>query len=163
MDDSALLLLVAGCGLALVIGLTWRLVRRCLPRQLPFVKRPALLSPAELRFYRALVQVISPGLTVFVKVRLLDVLSVPDHAWRAYGAPASGKHVDFVLADAAATEIRLVIELDDRSHWQPQPRRRDAFKDAALTASGVPILRIAAAARYDLAELRARISAAMTA
>jgi hypothetical protein len=32
-----------------------------------------------------------------VKVRLLDAVNVPDGAWRKYGAPASGMHLDFVL------------------------------------------------------------------
>ena len=41
----------------------------------------------------------------------------------------------------------LVIELDDRSHWQMEARKRDAFKDAALASAGVPILRVRASGR----------------
>ena len=50
-------------------------------------------------------------MTAFVKVRLMDVVNVPDRAWREYAAPASGMHLDFVLADAATAEVRLVIKL----------------------------------------------------
>jgi hypothetical protein len=57
----------------------------------------------------------------------MDVLDVPDDAWREFGAPGSGMHVDFVLADAATMEPRMVIELDDRSHSRAEVRQRDAF------------------------------------
>jgi len=94
---------------------------------------------------------------VFVKVRLMDVVTVPDEAWRRYGAPASGMHGDFVLAATTTAVPLLVIELDDKSHLRPEVRERDQFKDQALAAAGVPLLRVRVAARYDLADLRARI------
>ena len=99
-------------------------------------------------------------MTAFVKVRLLDVVNVPDKAWREYGAPASGMHLDFVLADAATTKVRLVVELDDKSHQRPEARERDRFKDNALAAAGVPILRVKVG-QYNAGELRARIAAAV--
>ncbi len=52
-----------------------------------------------MRFFRVLVHTVPGGLAVFVKVRLMDVLFVDDGAWKESGAPASGMHVDFVLAD----------------------------------------------------------------
>jgi len=48
-------------------------------RQLPYTKRPSLLTPTELRFYRVLLAAIPNGLIVFVKVRLMDVVAVPDN------------------------------------------------------------------------------------
>jgi len=90
-------------------------------------------------------------------VRLLDVVSVPENAWRTYGAKGSGMHLDFVIAAAESLEPRLVIELDDRSHTRPEARQRDDFKDAALASARVPMLRVTAAGRYDAAVLRARI------
>jgi hypothetical protein len=59
------------------------------------------------------------------------------------------------VAAAGSLEPRLAIELDDRSHARPAARRRDDFKDAALAAAGLPLLRVTAAGGYDLAELRA--------
>jgi hypothetical protein len=38
------------------------------------------------------------GLEVFVKVRLMEILNVDAEEWQQYGRPASGLHVDFVLA-----------------------------------------------------------------
>jgi hypothetical protein len=128
--------------------------------RLPFTRRPALLSAAELRFYRALLAAAPSGIVVFVKVRLTDLVAVGDGAWRRYGAPGSGMHADFVLADAATTQPRLVIELDDRSHFRADAQKRDAFKNAALDAAGLRWLRVRAAARYDVAGLRASIQAA---
>lgn len=125
--------------------------------RLPFTRRDALLSPAELRFYRVLMGAAPPGLAVFAKVRLMDVVQVPGDAWRQYGAPGSGMHLDFLIVDAATTAPRLVIELDDKSHWQAEARTRDAFKDAALASAGVPILRVTAAGRYHVGELRTRV------
>ena len=94
---------------------------------------------------------------VMVKIRLMDVVTVPDSAWQSHGAKGSGMHCDYVLARADSMEAVLVIELDDRSHWRADAQERDAFKDAALAAAGVPIIRVRAAGRYDVAELRAMI------
>jgi hypothetical protein len=112
-----------------------------------------------MRFYRTLVNAVPDGLTVFVKVRLMDVLFVDDSAWKEFGAPASGMHCDFVLADAATLDPVLVIELDDKSHWRTDARQRDGFKDTALASAGVRVLRVKAAARYD--DLRGRIAGAL--
>jgi hypothetical protein len=145
-------IIVAGIAFLVLVAL-WSLFK---PRfgRMPFTKRPALLSPGELRFYRVLLVCLPPGVLEFVKVRLMDLVAVPDHLWRRYGAPANGMHVDFVVADAASTEVLLVIELDDRSHPLPSVATRDAFKEAVLSSAAVPILRIKAAGRYDTAESR---------
>ncbi len=156
--DTPTLLLLAALFL-LAVAVLWRLTTR--PRfrgDMPFSRHSALLTPGELRFYRLLLGAVPSGLTVFVKVRLMDVVEEPGDAWRQYGAPGSGMHLDFVLTDAASTEPRLVVELDDRSHWQAEARKRDAFKDAALASAGVPLLRVPAAARYDQALLKQRIA-----
>jgi Protein of unknown function (DUF2726) len=152
---------LAAVALAVVAVLLWRVLgkRHAARPRLPYTKRASLLTPAEQRFYRVLLQAVPQGLTAFVKVRLLDVVNVPDRAWRQYGAPASGMHLDFVLADAATTEVRLVIELDDRTHQRPEVQERDRFKDDALASAGVPILRVQVG-WYDACELRARIAAA---
>ena len=70
-------------------------------------------------------------------------------------------HCDFVLADEETLAVVLAIELDDRSHWQPDAIRRDQFKDAALFAAGVSILRVKVG-RYDVGELRALVLATIT-
>jgi very-short-patch-repair endonuclease len=63
--------------------------------------------------------------------------------------------------NAATTDIRLAIELDDRTHQRPDRRDRDTFVDRALATAGVPILRVPAAARYDPAALKGDVHAAL--
>jgi hypothetical protein len=149
---------VAIAAIVFVCIVVWRLLVRLSRSSLPYRKRPSLLSAGEMRFYRCLRPVVPPGLVVFVKVRLMDVIVVPDRAWREYGARGSGMHVDFVLADAGTLAPVLVVELDDNSHTQEKVQQRDAFKDAALAAAGLPILRVKVG-RYD--ELRAQVQAAL--
>jgi hypothetical protein len=159
--DAIRYLPVAALVLVVVV-LLWRVIAWLLrrPNRL-YTRRPALLTPAELRFYQALLAAVPVGTTVFVKVRLMDIVGVAEGEWKRHGARGSGMHVDFVLADAVSTEPRLAVELDDRSHWRADAQRRDAFKNAVLVAAGVPLLRVTAAARYDVAQLRANVQSAL--
>ena len=156
--DTPTILAIASCLLILIF--VWRMSIRRLPK-MPFSRCGSLLTAGELRFYKMLLQCVPKGLTVFVKVRLMDLVSVPDYAWREYGAKGSGMHLDFVLADANTLLPCLVIELDDKSHWRPDVRERDAFKDAALESAGLPMLRVTAAGRYDAAAIRGQIASAL--
>jgi hypothetical protein len=158
--DTAHLSILGGAALTL-ITLAWWIARRLFRRCLRYTKRQSLLTAGELRFYRVLLKALPPGMVVFVKVRFMDLVSVPDHDWREFGAPGSGMLVDFVLADASTLEPRLVIELDDSSHERPEAKHRDAFKDATLAAAGVPLLRVVVTGRYSVAALRVRIREAM--
>lgn len=153
-------LLLLGVGVVVLVVVCVLLKRRTRP-SLPYTRRRSLLTAGELRFYSVLLRAVPPGIAVFVKVRLMDVVSVPDHAWSTYGAPGSGMHLDFVLADTTTIEPRLVIELDDRSHAHPEALQRDAFKNDALASAGVPILRVVVIAWYEVVDLRARIRAAL--
>ena len=53
--------------------------------------------------------------------------------------------------------MRLVIELDDKSHHRPEVRERDRFKDDPLASAGVPILRVKVG-WYEADDLRARVA-----
>ena len=144
---------------ALAGGLSlWLFLRhlRSRARKLPYFPRPYLLSKGELAFYQALRPALPAGVLVSFKVRLSDIINCAGDAWRqGYGAKISQKHLDFVVVDAETTAVRGVIELDDRTHRRSDRRARDAFVDAALSAAGVPIVRVQAAAAYDAAELLA--------
>jgi hypothetical protein len=48
--------------------------------------------------------------------------------------------------------------LDDRTHKQRNRQQRDEFVDKAFAAAKVPLLRIPAAAAYDLRVLRTQIA-----
>lgn len=127
----------------------------------PAYRRVGILSPAETAFYHALRAAVGDSLVFFAKVRIADLIT-PDGAgsrgdWQTAFNRINQKHVDFVLCDPQTLDARLVVELDDASHT-PGHRHyragRDATVDAALTSAGVPILRVRAAGRYDVASLR---------
>lgn len=155
-------ILLGGLAFLLAVGILRGLRRLLGPAPLPYFSKDRLLSKGELAFYRVLRQVIPPSLSPSMKVRLSDVIGCTGEGWRSgFGAKISQKHLDFVLVDAATTDIRLAIELDDRSHQRADRRDRDTFVDRALATAGVPILRVPAAARYDPAALRSDLHAAL--
>jgi Protein of unknown function (DUF2726) len=126
----------------------------------PYRRRRALLSRGELAFYRALVWAVRERFAINVKPRLADVIWCPPSLWHTpVGARIAQKHVDFVLYDRETTAIILAIELDDRSHARRERKERDAFVNEVLAACGVVLLRVAAAARYDVEALRVELEA----
>ena len=126
----------------------------------PYVRRSGLFSEAEARFLRVLREA-APDVDVFGKVRLEDVIVAKRGLSKGERASARGRiksrHVDFVLTDPRSTRVLLVVELDDASHASERARKADAFKDGALAAAGVPILRVRATASYGVEELARRV------
>lgn len=116
-----------------------------------YVRQAALMSAAELAFFRVLAQVADANYLISMKVRVADIITPVGEAnrkaWWAAFAKVSSKHVDFVLADPATAAVRLAIELDDRSHARADRRNRDEFLNRAFAEAGVPLLRIRARAR----------------
>jgi hypothetical protein len=146
-------------GFILFLGLVV-VLRKVLggPGPLPYFSREFLLSRGESVFYHALRRALPGQLMICPKVRLSDVINCSADAWKAgFGGKISQKHLDFVLADIDTTAIALVIELDDRSHQRTDRAQRDMFVDRALAAAGVPMLRVVAAASYDVKALRAQL------
>jgi very-short-patch-repair endonuclease len=95
-----------------------------------------------------------------MKTRLADVVRCPPEHWDTlHGRRLSQKHVDFVIYDRYTAAIIAVVELDDRSHSAPDRRDRDAFVDYVLGVLGVAIIRVRAAASYNVESLRLRLAA----
>ena len=121
----------------------------------PYIPR-RLLSAAELKFFRTLEPLIPNDLRLSLKPRLGDIIDVDyvvrekDFQWKGkYGAMIWSKHLDFVIYDPVDSEVVLCIELDDSSHLTKDAQQRDTFKNKALDAAGVPLLRIKARAYYE--------------
>lgn len=97
------------------------------------------------------------------KVRVADVIrvrrGVPKGEMNAAFNRISQKHLDLVLCRPHDATIVCAVELDDPSHRRADRRARDAFLEAALSAAQVPLVRVAAARRYDPAGLKARLAA----
>ena len=64
------------------------------------------------------------------------------------------KSIDFVICDVMTLEPVAAIEVDDRSHFLPERRQRDAFVNAVFREIGVPLLRAPAKRAYSVHELR---------
>jgi hypothetical protein len=123
------------------------------------------LTPTEQAFYQVLQSAVPIGLQIQLKVRLADLVRVaPNHPqWQAHWNRIQAKHVDFVLCTRTTLAPVLVIELDDPSHQRVDRQQRDAFVDTVLQTSGIPILHIPTAPRYDPAQLAAQIQPHRTA
>jgi len=130
----------------------------------PYVRRSRLFTEAEARFLRMLREA-APDVHVFGKVRLEDVIVAKSGLSQGERQAArnriKSRHLDFVLVDPASTRVICAVELDDSSHLSAQARRSDAFKDGALAAAGVPLLRVPARSSYAVEELRALIGSAL--
>lgn len=127
---------------------------------LPYQRKDYLLSKGERAFFVALQQAIGGRCLIFSKVRLADLVFIPSGTKKrqSYFNRIQSKHIDFVLCNHDAVRPMLAIELDDSSHRRADRRDRDDFVDAALSAAGLPMLRVPAQGSYDLATLQATIN-----
>lgn len=126
---------------------------------LPYQRKDYLLSKGERAFFVALQQAIGGQCLIFSKVRLADLVFIPSGTKKrqSYFNRIQSKHIDFVLCNHDAVRPMLAIELDDSSHRRADRQDRDEFVDSALSAAGLPMLRVPAQGSYDVATLRTTI------
>lgn len=129
--------------------------------------RKTLFTPAERSFLGVLEPNLSPGLRVFGKVRLEDILGVKAGLERGERTAARNrinrKHVDFLLVRSSDLAPVAGIELDDSSHEEEDRQQRDAFVDEAFASAGLPLLHFPAQKTYNPADIRAKITSALAA
>ncbi|MGE0538139.1 MAG: DUF2726 domain-containing protein [Pirellulales bacterium] len=140
--------------------------RRPQPRRsrqrLPYKPRHTLLSRGEAAFYFALRAAVRGQYLIAFKVRLADLITCSEAAWKAgFGHMIARHHLDFVLCDPRTTNVCLTIELDDRSHDSPSRKRRDTFVNDALAAAKIPLVRVRAASMYDTRQIGEAIAFAV--
>lgn len=127
-----------------------------------FESRNALMSPGELKFFRALEAAVGSHFRVFSKVRLADIMQPvktgDNRAWYSAFGVIKSKHVDFVVCDPDTLEFRLVVELDDKSHERVDRAARDKKVDDILAQANIPVLHFPAKAAYSAEDIRGRIS-----
>ncbi len=125
----------------------------------PYRRRPYLFSKAERSFYEVLLRAAPAEMKLFTKVRMADLIQVRPgvRGRRGHQNRINCKHVDFVLCTRDTLSPVLAIELDDRSHRQPERQARDRFVDQAFAAAGLPLLRIPAQYGYTASELQQMI------
>lgn len=126
-----------------------------------YEKRGALMSPGELKFFRALEAAVGDNFRVFSKVRLADIVQPvktgDKRAWYSAFGVIKSKHADFVVCDPATTDFRLVVELDDKSHERNDRAERDQKVDDILAQANIPVLHIPAKAAYSVEDIQRKI------
>lgn len=159
MDDSWHMI---GAGVCAVVIL-YLVFRFALSPKYPYTHR-YILTKAELHFFKTLRQCIPGDCCLSVKPRLGDIIDVArttkdsDPQWiRHYGAAIWSKHIDFVIFDAETAEVLLCIELDDSSHLSKDAKQRDQFKNKALAAAEIPLVRLPVKQRYRAADVTKKI------
>lgn len=122
----------------------------------PYERRGILLTPAEINFLRSLQLAVREDWVIFSKVRLSDIIKVrpKTRKFQSWQSRIQGKHLDFVLCDDETLEVKLAIELYDPSLSRGERAKRDRFVDVALTAAGLPLLRVKVVEKYETALLR---------
>ncbi len=95
-------------------------------------------------------KVLGSKAAISAKVRLADLLFVTNKTeHQKYFNKIVGKHIDFLICDAATMKPALAIELDDSSHNRARRKKRDHFINEALTAAGFSLLRVRAQRQYS--------------
>jgi hypothetical protein len=126
----------------------------------PYERRGVLLAPSEVSFLRTLQSAVREDWLIFSMVRLSDILKVraKTRKTKTWNGRLQGKHLDFVLCDAESLEVKLAIELDEGASSRTE---RDKFVYLALTAAGLPLLRVRVQEKYETAALRKDIEDAL--
>lgn len=161
---AVVVVLIAVLGVALVV-LKSKLAGGGGTKAGVYYLRKALFTPAERSFLGVLEPNLPPGMRVFGKVRLADILGVKAGLERSERTSArnriNGKHVDFLLVRANDLAPVAGIELDDSSHEEEDRQQRDAFVDEAFASAGLPLLHFPAQKTYNPADLRMKIASAL--
>ena len=136
-------------------------------RQFPFIRRPSLFSTAERSLWRELNQAVGNQNIVFGKVRLADVIRLrPD----LKGSEASttkdeiaSTSLDFVICRRSNLAIAAGVKLTDADGNSDSGIDEVAYAEGALSAAGVPLLRLAAEEEYTAAMLSTELQRARNA
>lgn len=125
-------------------------------RRLPYEKRKSLLTQSEQAFFNVLRNAVDGEWSIQAMVRLADLIRVkPDTPkYQAWQNRIQAKHIDFLLCDPATLEVKLALELDDKSHQRPDRVERDQFVEQALADAGVPLMRLNVQEEYNVEAIR---------
>lgn len=80
------------------------------------------------------------GLHVFTKVRLADLITPKGNNQKLFWK-IQAKHLDFVICDENI-KVKLIVELQDKSHNTPDRKERDEFVKQVLESCGYKIIQV---------------------
>ncbi len=122
-------------------------------------QKASLLTERERNFYETIRLIADKhNFNVLTKIRLADIVTVSDDikykssAWYSEFNKISRKHIDFALADKYNLDIKLLIEIDDRTHQREDRIERDEFVNSVFKQANIPILHL-----YDVIGLEEKI------
>lgn len=120
-----------------------------------------LLTPGELKFYRALKVAVGNDYQIMCQVNLSQIIQTrpmnPSERQTAFNK-ISRKVLDFVLCDSRNLAIIAAIELDDSSHNRKDRIDRDKFLNEAMEDAGVPLIRFQARSSYTADQITQKIT-----
>lgn len=153
-------LLAGGLAAAVVLVVAFFSLRSA---PYPYERRGVMLGPAEINFFRTLQSAVREDWIVLSMVRLTDVIKVrpKTRQHQIWQSRIFGKHIDFVICDYETLEVKLAIELDDVSRRRAERKSRDRFVNTALTAAGLPLLRVKVEEKYETSAIRKDIEDAL--
>lgn len=102
----------------------------------------ALMTDAEVRFFRLLQEAIGYDYLIFSQVQLSRIIDADDDDNAGKWLNRINRmSVDYLLVDNDAQTPLIVLELDDWSHESDARQQADAKKDKALNCAGIPVMR----------------------
>lgn len=112
----------------------------------PYRLTKSIFSPKEWYFYRDVLPIAKKlGLTVFTKMRLADLLYIPEGTkdYMKWFNRIKAKHIDFIFVDSEMT-IKLLVEIDDPTHNRADRKERDEEVDEIFRQQGIKVLHLRA-------------------
>lgn len=156
---------VAIIGAIVAVLVIRRQRQRQLSKEMPvYERRKSILSPVEQNFYTVLQRVVGDRARIFVKVRLVDLVAMPEITpdSNAHLRRASRRSIDFLLSSPTTLMPMVVIALDDRELRKKRGLKKDDVIPDVLAMAGLPLLTIRTKKSYDPAELSHKLRLAIT-
>lgn len=112
-------------------------------RQHPYIKKQSILTTAEKKCYKFLLQHLGDKVIILSKVRLADVVELNELVTRDTKAffKIAYKHLDYVIL-SKDLDLICAVELDDYTHDTEKAKERDQFVAEVLLDCGIPFFRI---------------------
>ena len=115
-----------------------------------------IFTETEKNFYKILKLITDDlNLNILSKVRLADIIYTENKNYK-YFNKIKAKHIDFVLIDEEGN-IKLLIELDDKTHNNYDRKQRDKFINEIFENEKIKLLRIPVQYTYNLQEIKQKI------
>jgi len=130
-----------------------------------YERRKSILSQSERNFYTVLQQVVGDRGRIFLKVRLFDLVSIPEvtSKMNAHLRRSQRRCVDFVLCNPSTLAPMVAINLDDRELRKKRGLKKDEVVEDVMAIAGIPVLTIRMKKTYNPVELSHKVRLAITA